>query len=70
MEIPDTERSSKMSALEVIINNKSTIVEEEGGRSYHNLVKLTIVITLICISSFYYGFSLTYFSTVPSSTLV
>lgn len=42
---------------------------EEGGRSYHNLTKLTLVISLVSISSFYFGFSLTYLSTIPSSTL-
>lgn len=64
-----SERSSKISALEIMINNKS-ILSDAGGRSYHNLFRLTIVVSLICLSSFYFGFSLTYLSTVPTSTLV
>lgn len=63
----NTERSSKMSALEVMINKEASIPEE--GRSYHHLTKLTLVISLIGLSSFYFGFSLTYLSTIPSSTL-
>ena len=57
-----------MSALEMMVS-KGGKGTEGNGRSYHNLTKLTLAVSLICISSFYYGFSLTYLSTVPSSTL-
>ena len=61
-----SDRSSKISALEIMINNSKITASEEGGRSYHNICRLTAVVTLICVSPFYFGFSLTYLSTIPS----
>ena len=34
-----------------------------------NLLKLTLIVTLISLSSFYFGYCLTYLSTIPKSTL-
>lgn len=38
-------------------------------KSYHNKGQLTFIIAGLCLSTFYFGYNLTYLSTIPTNTL-